>query len=293
MDDDYEDRIDEIKNSKSKLNSINYLYDACKSTLKIITSSGYASGFFIELEKDNNPFYCIMTNHHVIKKEMIDSKKTIEVYYDNQHKKMRINLDDSKRFIKEFFSDFKIDITIVEILDEDKVNKDFFLLPNLDYIMGYDQFIKKNIFIPQFPGGGNLNNSFGEIIEINSNFDFSHSASTESGSSGSPIFLKETTFVIGIHKQGNAKKIKNYGVFIGPMISYLKNYSNYKKKKYKEGEYDGKIIDDKKEEFGKFIYNDGHCYIGQWKCDKRNGKGILYYKDKKIYEGDFKDNEFN
>ena len=45
MDDDYEDRIDEIKNSKSKLNSINYLYDACKSTLKIITSSGYASGF--------------------------------------------------------------------------------------------------------------------------------------------------------------------------------------------------------------------------------------------------------
>lgn len=78
MDDDYEDRIDEIKNSKSKLNSINYLYDACKSTLKIITSSGYASGFFIELEKDNNPFFCIMTNHHVIKKEMIDSKKLLK-----------------------------------------------------------------------------------------------------------------------------------------------------------------------------------------------------------------------
>ena len=53
---------------------------------------------------------------------------------------------------------------------------------------------------PQFPKGGNLNNSIGKIIEINSfTFDFSHSASTEQGSSGSPIFLFLSIYVIVIH----------------------------------------------------------------------------------------------
>ena len=55
-------RINEIKIPKSNLNSINLLYDACKSTLKIRTFSGIASGFFIELERKDNPFYCLMSN---------------------------------------------------------------------------------------------------------------------------------------------------------------------------------------------------------------------------------------
>ena len=250
MEDSYEDKINEVKNSSSNLDSINYLYDACKSTLKINTSFGlslgFGSGFFIKLEKDGKPFYCIMTNEHVIQKDMIEAKRTIEVYYDNQHKKLKIQLDNTKRFIKEF-SEFHIDITIVEVLDEDKISKDYFLSPNMEYIMGYDQFLNKTIFIPQFPGGGNLNNSFGKLIEINSVVDFSHSASTEKGSSGSPIFIKGTTLVIGIHKQGSKKKSVNYGNFIGPVIDYLKNYFNYTKINYIEGEYNGQIIGNKKE----------------------------------------------
>ena len=41
--------------------------------------------------------------------------------------------------------------------------------------------------------------SEGEIINIDK-YEFTHKASTESGSSGSPIFLDKTTKVIGIHK---------------------------------------------------------------------------------------------
>ena len=215
-------RINEIKIPKSNLNSINLQYDACKCTLKIRTSSGIASGFFIELEKKDNPFYCLMSNEHVITNSMIESKEDIEIYYDNQHKKLKIKLDKQKRCIKEFRYIY-LDISIVEILEEDKVDKDFFLLPNLEYIMGYEQFLNKNIFISQFPGGGNLNSSIGKIIEINPfSFEFSHSASTEFGSSGSPIFLAGTTFVIGIHKQGSSKKVKNYANFIGPVEDYFK-----------------------------------------------------------------------
>ena len=225
--DDNENRINEINIPKSELNSVNVLYDACKSTVKIIIKVGLkvemASGFFILLEKNNKPFNCLMTNEHVITKEMIESQKYIEVYYDNQHKKLNIKLDRAKRCIKEFRY-LKLDISIVEILQEDNVSADFFLLPNLDYTMGYENFLNKNIFIPQFPKGGNLNNSIGKILEINSFlFDFSYSASTEQGSSGSPIFLEGTIYVIGIHKQGNKTKVKNYGNFIGPFVNVLKN----------------------------------------------------------------------
>ena len=51
-----------------------------------------------------------------------------------------------------------------------------------------DEFKKfKNISIIQYPGA-KLCHSKGKIIKIMNNFEFSHSASTEPGSWGSPIF---------------------------------------------------------------------------------------------------------
>ena len=64
-------------------------------------------------------------NEHVITNSMIESKEDIEIYYDNQHKKLKIKLDKQKRCIKEFRYIY-LDISIVEILEEDKVDKDFF-----------------------------------------------------------------------------------------------------------------------------------------------------------------------
>ena len=57
-------------------------------------------------------------------------------------------------------------------------------------------------------------------------YEFAHGASTEEGSSGSPIFLKGTTKVIAIHKGGN--DIDNYGDFIWPIFNYFNNFSNNK-----------------------------------------------------------------
>ena len=284
--------INEVKIPNSNFKKIDILYDACKSTLKIVSNSGLASGFFIKLEKNKSPFFCLMTNEHVISKKMIESKEDIEIYYDNQHKKLNINLDTKKRFIKEF-SYLKIDITIVEIISEDEVSNDYFLLPNLDYLNGYGQFINKNIFIPQFPKGGSLNSSVGKIIEYNPIlFDFSHSASTQEGSSGSPIFLEGSNLVLGIHKQANPLKIKNYGNFIGSIIDILKNEIKSEKKNYANGVYDGQFVNDMREGYGKFNYKDGHCYIGMWKNDVPTGKGTLYFNNKIQYIGDFFNDEF-
>ena len=48
------------------------------------------------------------------------------------------------------------------------------------------------------------------------------------------------------------------------------------------------FINDKKEGNGKSIWKDGAYYIGQFKNEFRNGKGIDYYPNGNIkYEGDF------
>jgi surface protein len=48
------------------------------------------------------------------------------------------------------------------------------------------------------------------------------------GSSGSPIFLIQTTYIIGIHKGGDEYEKKNYGDFIFPIINFLKNENEIK-----------------------------------------------------------------
>ena len=45
-----------------------------------------SSGFLIHLFKGRKEFYCLMTNEHVITKEMIEKKIIIDIYYDSQSK---------------------------------------------------------------------------------------------------------------------------------------------------------------------------------------------------------------
>ena len=55
-----------------------------KSLCKITVSSGkMSSGFLIKLFKGRKEFYCLMTNEHVITKEMIEKKIIIDIYYDS------------------------------------------------------------------------------------------------------------------------------------------------------------------------------------------------------------------
>ena len=118
----------------------------------------------------------------------------------NSLKQKRIRLNDEKyisRMNKRFIIyDIDIDITIIGIIPEDNIKKKFFLLPNLNNI----NYTNKNIYIPQFPHGKNLSYSEGKITNVNDSM-LIYDAITNKGSSGSPIFLKETTEVIGIHRK--------------------------------------------------------------------------------------------
>ena len=70
---------------------------------------------------------------------------------------------------------------------------------------------------------------------------------------------------------------------------------------FENGKYEGIIIDDKREIKGVMIYNNGARYEGEWKDNKKNGKGIFissHYlncenKPGLKYEGEFFDDKFD
>ena len=304
----YKEYADEVLiNNPNNFNSggmeqLSTLYNIIKATCKVKYPNVSGSGFLMKTKKGNNIFFCLVTNEHVITKQMVKTKSIIEISYDNETKKFRIILDKSQRFIMDYRY-MNIDAIIIQILPMDNIPFECFLSPNLNFKKGYEQFLGRNIFIPQFPGGQNLQGSEGYIKKINKcTYDFIHLASTDMGSSGSPIFLKNSSQVIGIHKGGCQDRDENLGKFIGPIIDSLeKDFDYVEEKMYGQGMYKGEINYNLREGYGKFNDN-GIFYIGQWYNDKRQGYGIEYtlyqinqfnIKKKIIYEGQFFDNVYN
>ena len=211
------------------------ILNVAKSICKIIKPNKDAgSGFLINLSSKEKPFYCLMTNEHVISENMIKEKETITFYYDNESERRTIKLEN--RTIKEFKKEinqelgdpYRLDATVVEILPEDNIDKEYFLLPNYDYIYNYNALNSKEITIVQYPmkKRESLCYSKGTISFVNA-YEFTHLATTDFGSSGSPIFLKGTKKVIGIHSSGvpDTTNPRNFGNFIGPIYRYF-NPSN-------------------------------------------------------------------
>uniref|UniRef100_A0A6C0LIN6 Uncharacterized protein n=1 Tax=viral metagenome TaxID=1070528 RepID=A0A6C0LIN6_9ZZZZ len=52
-------------------------------------------------------------------------------------------------------------------------------------------------------------------------------------------------------------------------------------------EYQGNFVDDKRNGTGVIVYKNGDQYEGEWGDDKRQGEGTMYYKDGRRYKGDW------
>ena len=68
----------------------------------------------------------------------------------------------------------------MKIINNDKIKDKYFLLPNINNI----DYINKDIYIVQYPGGNDLSYSEGKIKDI-INYELIYDASTQSGTSGS------------------------------------------------------------------------------------------------------------
>ena len=188
-----------------------------KSLCKIETQYKKSSGFLIKFEAKEDEFYCLLTNEHIITKDLVEKKGIIKFIFECGTKEKEIKLDDKERYIK-VFMDINIDAIVIQILPKDEIEKDYFLSFDKNYINDFNKLKNEDITIIQ-----NLSDcpcySYGKIKEINK-YEFTYSAFIKNCLSGSPIFLKGSKRVIGIHKYGNNSN--NYGDFIGPIFDYFK-----------------------------------------------------------------------
>ena len=197
-------------------------------------SSG--SGFFIKIKNpDNNQEfkYFIITCEHVVQKEIIE-KDAINIYVDYYYETLTLELilDKYERFIKEYMTEISLDITIIEINpDKDKIPSLLFLEPDYEILNENNNYLNKKIIIHQYPLGSEQFFSTGEIIQIENNNEIFHNASSQPGSSGSPIILCNSDKIIGIHNGGFSKKKKNFGYFINEILKDIYEHSelNYHK----------------------------------------------------------------
>ena len=257
-----------------------------KSIVNINYKDKISKGFLIKLFKEDVEFFCLMTGgEKIISKDMIEQKEDIKFFYDNESKIKKISLNSEKRIIKNF-KDIGIDSTVIEILPEDKIENDFFLMP---YINNFNELKDEDIFIIQFPKGI-MTYSTGKIKNINKN-DCIHTIKLENEFEGNPIFLKGSKKVIGIQKNS-----ENEANFIGPIFNYFQNFkdgntiNNNKAKDINENEFFPQSNNNigKKGEDGIIRYENGNYYIGEDKDGKRHGKGKLYSKNGDLlYEGDY------
>ena len=207
------------------LNFIKGSLAVCKIIYHSFDGKGYigGTGFFIKFKDDNDDDlryqYFLMTCEHVIKKEMIEANNiNIDIFYhyESIHKKIELN---QKRFIKEYKTDYNVDITIIEIKKEDNISWVYFLEPNYNILNDFDKCLKKKIIIHQYPLAKEQCYSEGNITNIIKNEKrIFYECSTEKGSSGSPIIKEDSKFVFGIHYKGNYEYgyygYNNYGYFI-------------------------------------------------------------------------------
>ena len=231
----------------------------CRIVIETKKGRQIGTGLILAFPIDLEWFYCLITNDHIINNESINNNNIINISYE---KEVNIKLDKNKRYIKSY-RDKNLDITVVQILEDDNISKECFLLPELDIKIN-NGLINNDIYIPQYIGGKQLKNALGIIKNI-SLYEITHLANTIKGSSGSPIFLKNSNKVIGIHKEGAPFKNENYGDFIYPVINIIKEDIQKKRN-------NGKYIN------GKYIWEDEKYYIGEVKNNIPNGRGIKYHQ---------------
>lgn len=201
--------------------SIDTINQNAQSVCKIIVNNGTGSGFFLKFNAGLKTYKCLVTNEHVITKNLVDYNYQITVITEkgNQY---GISLNKNSRFIRCFPR--PIDITVVEILPNDKIMNDIEFLSCDFNCLNYSSFNQYNgeyVYILQHPHGLPTEIATGKITGIRNGFEFTHSVNTDPGSSGSPVILNSNNKVIGIHKGGDKYVKINYGTFIGKLIEEI------------------------------------------------------------------------
>ena len=184
---------------------------------------GKGTGFFCEIEDENIPIkYCLFTNNHVLNESNIEIDKIInfEYYKDGKYIEKEIKMEKNRKV----YTNKELDYTCIEILESDDINNYFKIDPYLYKNNNNNtKYLKDNdIFILQYPNGNDICISYGKILLIKEN-NITHSASTNSGSSGSPIIRRtKENYIIGLHYGGHKNNKYNIATNFNSILKDIK-----------------------------------------------------------------------
>ena len=82
------------------------------STCRIDLDKGYGTGFFCKIKYPNedSEIYCLITNDHVITKDMLLTREKIEIQLNNKNKEIFLYL------YRRIWNDNNMDFTCIEII---------------------------------------------------------------------------------------------------------------------------------------------------------------------------------
>ena len=185
------------------------------------------TGFFCEIDINFPIKYALFTNNHILNEFNIEIGKKINFEYLEKSlfgykmSKKQIEITE-KRLV---FTNKELDYTCIELFESDGIYNFFEIEPD---IFKYDNkyLVNNEIFILQYPNGTDLSFSYGKILSVKDN-DIRHNASTEEGSSGSPIIKRcKNNYVIGLHSGFIRRKQFNIATTFISILNNIKEQIN-------------------------------------------------------------------
>ena len=119
-----------------------------KSICQVVKDKEYGIGFFCKIKYPNklNEIYCLITNNHIITKDMLINNKNIEIILNNKNIKITLNL------YKRIWLNKETDFTCIEILNDDNIIEiiNTFEIDDNNYNISYNvkEYDKRGIVIP-------------------------------------------------------------------------------------------------------------------------------------------------
>ena len=200
-------------------------YSTCQIFMDDNNDNLYGSGFFCRIpytENNNNLLNVLLTCEHVLKKDIVYSKKDIRIKVNDSIK----NISLSKKRKK--WSSEELDYSCIEILDDDGID-DYYQLDDIilkkDYSNDlYLNNMKSHIIIFAIMKNKRRGHSIG-LIKNKKDHLFAHNCNTYPGCSGGAIVNKNNNCIIGLHRGEieNLEKVINCGIFIKNIIDNIKH----------------------------------------------------------------------
>ena len=207
---------------------ISNLLNMEKSMCKIILEKcednqikkGKANGFFCEIEIEDCPIkYALFTSNHILNEDKIKPGNIIKIEYFNKssYEEKIIKIDETRRV----YTNKDYDYTCIEILQSDGITNYFKIDPIL-FNDKKENLKNSDIFILQYPDDNELSFTYGKIKLLKED-DIIHTASTNEGTSGSPIIRRsKENYIIGLHYDGMRNfEIIDYSFSIGTIFDSI------------------------------------------------------------------------